>query len=94
MLAVGAACIVSSFIIGIRTAGDMRPVSLIEAGGIPRSGDIDGSGMVDIRDAILILEIAQGYREPSADQLRADPNDDGILSVDDAIRILSTLSLR
>jgi len=94
MLAVGAACIASSFVIGIRTAGDITPVSLIEAGGIPRSGDVDGNGTVDIRDAILILEVAQGYREPSVDQLKADPNDDGVLSVDDAIRILSTLSLK
>ena len=94
MLAIRAACIVSSFAIGIHTAGDVTPVSLIEAGGIPSLGDMDGNGVVDISDAITILEIAQGYREATVDQRKADPNGDGALTADDAIRVLSTLSLR
>lgn len=93
MLAIGAACIVSSFAIGMQTAGDVQPVSLIEAGGTTLAGDVDGSGVVDLLDVRLILEVAQGYASATSDQLRADPNGDGALTVDDALRILSTLSL-
>lgn len=93
MLSIGTACIVSSFFIGTQTAGDVRPVSLIEAGGTELAGDVDGNGVVDLRDVTLILEVAQGYAEPTTDQLLADPNRDGVLSVDDALRILSMLSL-
>lgn len=94
LLAIGAASIASSFAIGINTAGDVQPVSLIEAGGPSSAGDVDGSGTVDLRDVILILEVSQGYVTATTDQLEADPNSDGALTVDDAIRILSTLSLQ
>lgn len=94
LLAIGAACIVSSFVIGIKTAGDVQPVSLIEAGGPAVAGDVDGSGSVDLRDVILILEVSQGYVDATSDQLEADPNGDGALTVDDALRLLSTLSLQ
>lgn len=59
-----------------------------------QAGDIDGNGTVDIADAISILEIVQGYAPSTPEQLRADPNSDGVLTVDDAIRILSILSLQ
>lgn len=94
MLAIGAACLVSSFAIGINTTGDVAPVSLIEAGGLTVSGDVDGSGVIDLRDVILILEVSQGYELATPEQLEADPNSDGALSVDDALRLLSTLSLQ
>lgn len=94
MLAIAAACLTSSFFLGIQTAGDIQPVSLIEAGGLPLSGDIDGNGSVGLEDVIFILEVSQGYVVASPDQLRADPNGDGRLTVDDALRILSTLSLQ
>ena len=93
MLATAAACLCGSFVIGLSTAGDITPASLIEAGGLQPAGDIDGSGYVDTSDVLQILEIASGYKEVTADQLKADPNGDGQLTVDDAIRILSTLSL-
>lgn len=93
MLAIGSACIVSSFFIGTQTAGDVQPVSLIEAGGTSLSGDVDGNGVVDVQDAVVILEVAQGYSDATAAELRADPNGDGQLTVDDALRILEALSL-
>ncbi|MAE68270.1 MAG: dockerin type I repeat-containing protein [Candidatus Peribacteraceae bacterium] len=94
LLATGTACIVGSFLIGIQTAGDVQPVSLIQAGGIPFAGDVDGSGTVDVSDVLIILEVAQGYESATTDQLKADPNEDGQLTVDDAMRILSKLSLQ
>ena len=90
----GTACVVSSFAIGIQSVGEVQPVTLIEAGAVQEQGDMDGSGSIDIQDVILILEIAQGYREASPAQLRADPNTDGQLTVTDALRVLETLSLR
>lgn len=93
LLAVGAACLTSSFFIGLQTAGNVQPVSLIEAGGPQLSGDMDGNGIIDAADVTIILEVTQGYAVATPDQLRADPNGDGVLSVDDALRILSTLSL-
>ena len=88
----GILAMMTSFSLGIQSAGDVNPVSLIEAGSIQLVGDVDGSGVVDSRDAKLILEFAQGYKTPSPMQLRADPNGDGKFSVDDAIRVLATLS--
>ncbi|MBT7337326.1 hypothetical protein HN801_01310 [Candidatus Peregrinibacteria bacterium] len=94
LLSLSTLCLVSSFAIGIHTAGNVQPVRLIEAGGTALAGDIDGNGTVDIADAILVLEVAQGYVLSTSDQLLADPNADGALTVDDAIRILSILSLQ
>ena len=88
----GAACVVSSFAVGIQTAGDVQPVTLIEAGSVVQSGDVTGDGLVDVQDVVSILEVAQGYEEASPSQLKADPNGDGQLTIDDAIRLLATLS--
>jgi len=90
----GVFAIAGSFSLGIQSAGEVRPISLIEAGSIQIAGDINGNGVVDLRDVVSILEIAQGYNSATPEQLRADPNRDGMLTVDDAIRILSELSLR
>lgn len=83
-----------SFFVGMHSAGQVQPVTLIEAGGTEISGDINADGTVDVRDAIVILEIVRGYRTASPAELKADPNRDGTLTVDDALRILSKLSLR
>lgn len=93
-LLIGASCIASSFAIGIQTAGEVHPISLIEAGSSTQRGDIDGSGEIDEQDVIMLLEIAQGYAEATPQQLLADPNGDGQLTVDDALRLLNTLSIR
>lgn len=91
MLGLGTACVLSSFFIGIQSVGEVQPVTLIEAGNIELTGDVDGDGNVDIQDALRILEIAQGYRDATPQELRADPNGNGMLTIDDAVRILSEL---
>ena len=53
-----------------------------------RRGDLDGNGQIDARDAVVILEIVQGYEAATARQRQADPDGDGYLTVDDAIRLL------
>ncbi|MCK5018442.1 MAG: hypothetical protein KAS32_15390, partial [Candidatus Peribacteraceae bacterium] len=91
--ALGIVAVVSAFSFGIHSAGEVRPAALIEAGSVQLAGDMNQNGKVDIQDAIIILEITQGYRDASATQLHADPNGDRQLTVDDALRILATLSL-
>lgn len=88
----GAATIMSAFFVGIQTAGDVQPIALIEAGSTELRGDVDRSGSIDLRDAIVILEIVQGYRDPTPEELKGDPSGDGLLTVDDALRILATLA--
>ncbi|TSC57908.1 MAG: hypothetical protein Greene041662_867 [Candidatus Peregrinibacteria bacterium Greene0416_62] len=90
----GTATIACAFLIGIETAGDIHPIAFIEAGNGEIRGDINGNGTLDIGDAIVVLEIVQGYRDPTPVELRADPNGDGLLTVDDALRILVTLEKR
>lgn len=91
VLLFGALCIAASFAIGIQSAGEVQPISLIEAGSPGHVGDVDGNGIVDVQDAIQILEVVQGYRSATPDQLLSDPNGDGALDLDDALRILRTL---
>lgn len=88
VVALGLLSVVSSFAIGVRTAGDVETVQRSEAGGIVMPGDMNADGVLTIEDAIGILEIAQGYESATAEQLLADPNGDGQLTVEDAMRVL------
>lgn len=90
----GMLAVLSSFSVGMKTAGDVETISPMEASGTRLSGDVNGDGTVDVRDVIVILDIARGYRLQTADELVADPNHDGKLTIDDAIRILNGLSIR
>jgi hypothetical protein len=94
VLALGALCVVTSFSLGVRTAGDIETVAPSEAGGIRLTGDIDNDGAVTAQDVIDILEVAQGYEDATPEQLEADPNGDGHLTVEDAMRILQDLASR
>lgn len=94
MIALGVLSVISSFSLGIKTAGDVETISSTEAEGIVLTGDVNGDHVVDIADAIKVLEIAQGYEDPTADQLLSDPNGDGVLTVEDAIRILHDIAAR
>ncbi|MDD5102966.1 MAG: dockerin type I repeat-containing protein [Candidatus Peribacteraceae bacterium] len=84
-------CVTASFLIGIQSAGEVQPIALIEAGSVSETGDLTGDGRVDMQDVITILEVVQGYAQATPDQLRADPNGDGALTIDDALRILRAL---
>ena len=88
------ACVVSSFALGMHSAGNVQPVTLIEAGSSQQRGDIDGDGIIDLADVALILEISQGYTKATVDQIKADPNEDGALTVDDALSVISLIESR
>ena len=92
VLAMGAATVLGAFIVGMQTSDQIQPIALIEAGSGEIRGDIDSNGQITVEDAIVILEIVQGYREPQSSELLADPNRDGLLTVDDALRILATVA--
>ncbi len=92
IIVLGILCVLSSFSLGIKTAGDVETIAPTEAGGMHITGDMNEDGRVTVHDAIEILEIAQGYKEATAEQLLADPNGDGQLSVDDAVRLLHDIA--
>jgi hypothetical protein len=104
MLGLGTACVIGSFMIGVETAGEVQPFTPSEAGSLeqasvleveePKAGDADGSGHISVQDAIEILEIVQGYREATPEHLKADPNGDHRLTIEDALRVLRALALR
>lgn len=92
VLVLGVLCILSSFSLGIKTAGDVETIAPTEAGGMQITGDMNEDGRLSIHDAIEILEIAQGYKEATPEQRMADPNGDGQLTVDDAVRLLHDIA--
>jgi hypothetical protein len=94
ILSLGALAVISSFALGMKTAGDVQTVAPMEASGIRIAGDINNDGVVNTQDVIAILEVVRGYKQATPDQLQADPNADGSLTIDDAIRILNDLSIR
>ncbi len=90
-VALGSLAVAAAFFVGLQSAGDPQPASLVTAGGtLP--GDLNGDAAISLEDAIAILEISQGYRSATPEEILADPNNDGQLTVDDAIRVLTTLA--
>lgn len=92
--ALGGLCIVASFALGIHTAGDIAPIASLQADGPAREGDMNDDGTVNLQDVIDILEIVRGHVQTTAHHLRVDPNADGQVTIDDAIRLLQTLADR
>ncbi len=86
--------ILSSFSLGIRTAGEVETVANISALELSRTGDINGDGTMDARDAIVILEQLQSAAEPTIEQLLADPDQNGIFTIEDALHILREIAPR
>lgn len=96
-----ATCMVAAFTAGIRTAGDVQPVQKSQAAlvqvmvtrGAVR-GDMNGNGILDLGDAIRIIDIAEGLEQATVEDIkRGDINGDGILTVTgDALPILHRLA--
>ncbi len=93
-LTIGILGILTSFGLGIGTADNLRTIDYSAADDASLSGDVTTDGIVNERDVIAILEVAQGYRPATPAELQADPNGNGALTVDDALRILRSLSTR
>ena len=90
----GIACVTGAFALGIQSAGDVRTVASLVAGTPLGDGDFTGDGVTDTSDVIRVLEIVRGFREASPEDFRADPNGDGLLTIDDALSLLHDLEGR
>ena len=88
---VTAACMAASFLIGIQTAGEFHTVDLTEAGPAVLRGDFNFDGTLDAQDVRFALEVAQGIRQPTQDELLMDPNGDLVINTDDALLILNQI---
>ncbi len=81
-----------AFIVGIQTANDVHPViSETRAGGAVVLGDLNGSGAVDTDDVRIAVELSKGVRTPTPEELSADPNQDFVITSEDALSILEIL---
>jgi len=93
VLVIALLCMSASFGVGVKTTGDVQTVDHLQAEETARvTGDMNGDGKVDLLDVIEILEIARGYKAETAEHRRVEPNGDGAVTVDDAIKLLHDLS--
>ncbi len=94
ILSLGMLSILSAFFLGIQTAGEVDTVASTSAVNVLSTGDVNGDGKVDVRDAIDILELIRSDDHPTVEQLLADPDQDGLLTIDDALQILRSVDSR
>jgi hypothetical protein len=93
------ASIIAAFVLGIYAAGTIHPFTPSEAASqkvlsasAAIQGDINGDGVLDLQDAIEILESAMGYRIATSDEIRrGDMNGDGKLTLEDARLVLKKI---
>lgn len=90
ILAIAALSVMASFGLGMKLSGDVQTVDTTKASDV-LAGDMDDSGTVDRRDVEIMMEIANGTRTATPKQLSADPNQDGKITLDDALRVLREL---
>jgi Dockerin type I domain len=91
VLTLGMVSIATSFAIGMHTTDSVQPFTLIEAGGNAVRGDINADTVVNQKDVLLILEMVAEYTPVTPEAYNADPNQDGKITIDDAITILQEL---
>lgn len=91
VVVLGILSVVGSFTVGVKTAGDVQTIGASRAEDFVLLGDMNGNQKIDTQDVIIMLEIARGYRVATPSDLRMDPNGDGIITIDDALRVLKQL---
>lgn len=90
----GIACVTAAFALGIQSAGDVRTIAALVAGNPLGDGDFTADGIVDTEDVVRVLEIVRGYTEATPEDFRADPNGDGLITIDDALTLLHSIAHR
>lgn len=91
-IAIVASSMTVAFILGIETAGDVKPVvTETRAGNAVLRGDMNGDGTLDLSDVRIALELAEGKRSPTPDELAADPNQDFVITKDDVTAIADAI---
>lgn len=91
VLSLGLVSITTSFAVGMHSSSSVQPFTLIEAGGNATYGDVNNDSVLDKRDVLLMLEMAAGYTTVTKAAYEADPNQDGTITIDDAISVLREL---
>lgn len=91
ILTLGIVSIATSFAIGMHSSNTVQPFTLIEAGGNAVRGDMNADSVVNQKDVLLILEMVAEYEPVTPEAYDADPNQDGKITIDDAITILKEL---
>jgi hypothetical protein len=91
VLTLAVVSISTSFAIGLKSSGSVQPFTLIEAGGNSLKGDINNDLLVDKKDIVLMLEMVAGYTKVTPEAYNADPNQDGRITIDDALNVLREL---
>lgn len=95
ILSIGTVCVTASFWVGFQTSGNVDPFTRGEAAAIEEGATVGGTRVPTLEDAIAILEVAQGYRAATRQELLTfDVNGDGALEADDALRVLHTILSR
>jgi hypothetical protein len=100
--ACGVLSVVGSFLIGIRTAGEVEPFMKSQAGSLTdveaeeqvfQPGDVNADGRVDVTDAIEVIKFIRGDTVPTREQLiDADPSGNARFDIDDVLLILERIS--
>lgn len=88
LFVLGLLCMVSAFAVGSQTSGSVQTITHTEALGGRLPGDVNADDLVNVTDAVIILDVVNGYRDVTPKELMGDPNADGKLTVDDALHIL------
>jgi hypothetical protein len=75
------------------SADNPYTVVIKDASTISRKGDVDGNGVVDTKDALMLMQCINGDLILSDDEFkRADLNGDGVLNSSEALRILQYIN--
>lgn len=89
ILVIALLCMSASFGIGVKTTGDVQTVDHLQAEETVRlTGDMNADAVVDLADAIVVLEIVRGEESASPEQLLVEPTGDKAVTIEDALRIL------
>lgn len=102
-LGLASLCAVLAFTVGLKTAGEVHTFETSQAADSEEAsgqrvvirGDMSGNGFLDVSDALLLLQVADGLIEPTPEDLRrGDLNGDLRITTEDARRVLHSLTLR
>lgn len=91
-----ASCLSCSFLLGIKTAGEVQPFQRIEAQANSRQnvmlrGDANGDGVVSVADALTYVDVLSGVHVVTPQMLASDTDGDGTITFDDLRFVLQHL---
>ncbi|MEQ1849014.1 MAG: dockerin type I repeat-containing protein [Candidatus Peribacteraceae bacterium] len=85
---------VGAFTVGVRTANEGSVVGSIMATSEVLPGDFDGNGVINENDIVVAIELAGNLRTPTPEELKADPNQDGMINAADALMLMQHIKYK